>query len=143
MSGVGQNWGMKTTQYSERGGNVREMFIRGYFMFDRVVGKYFEEMGLSSGEAKQIWSVGTTKRWVNYFKPRGLMPKGAALAAVGYEIVGAVESGLLSYRLGHAYMEMLFEIGRIGFSNGELDIAASQHLSTAMKELKKNSSSPN
>ena len=143
MSGVGQNWGMKTTQYSERGGTAVEM-IWGYpLRFHGAVGKYFVEIGLSSREAKQIWPVGTTKRWIHHFNPRGLKPKDAALAAVGYEIVGAVESGLLSYRLGHAYMEMLFEIGRIGFSNGELDIAASQHLSTAMKELKKNSSSPN
>jgi len=134
---------MKTTQYSERGGNAVEM-IRGYpFRFHGAVGKYFEEVGLSSREAKQIWPVGTTKRWINHFKPRGLKPKDAALAAVGYEIVGAVESRLLSYRSGHAYMVIFLEIGRIGFSNGELDIAASQHLSTAMKELKKNSSSPN
>jgi len=40
-------------------------------------------------------------------------------------------------------MVIFLEIGRIGFSNGELDIAASQHLSTAMKQLEKNSSDTN
>jgi predicted RNA-binding Zn-ribbon protein involved in translation (DUF1610 family) len=114
------------------------MFYR--LTFDGAVGKYFEEVGLSSGEAMKIWPVGATKGWINHFKPRGFKPKDAALAAVGYEIVGAVESGLLSYRSGHAYIEVFLEIGRIGFRNGELDIAASQQLSTAMKELEKSSS---
>ena len=106
--------------------------------FDGAVAKYFEEVGLSS-QAMQIWPVGATKGWINHFKPRGFKPKDAALAAIGYEIVAAVESGLMSYRLGRTCIETFLEIGRIGFRNGELDISASEHLATAMKELEKSS----
>ena len=105
--------------------------------FDSAVGKYFEQVGLSSAEAMQIWPSGATKGWINHFKPRGWKPKDAALAAVGYEIAAAVESGLLPHGIGYVFMDAFLEISRTGFRNGDLDIAASQHLKIALKELEK------
>ena len=106
--------------------------------FDGAVAKYFEEVGLSS-QAMQIWPAGATKGWINHFKPRGLKPKDAALAAVGYEIVAAVESGLMSYRSGRTCIDTLLELGQTGFQNGELTISNAEHLGRAWIELEKGS----